>query len=146
MKRNGRITAFYLETLLLIVVFIGIILILTQVFGLSRIRSEEARTLTNAVTLAGNAAEAVASSDSPEALLALLNENENASAMRDSPGVTACYDMDMRPDADGVLQADVSWLVEEGGLVRSVILVYRTGEKDPIYRLDTASLPKEVLP
>ena len=39
MKRNGHITAFYLETLLLIVVFIGIILVLTQVFGLGRVQS-----------------------------------------------------------------------------------------------------------
>ena len=38
MKRNGQITAFYLETLLLIVVFIAIILVLTQVFGLAQLQ------------------------------------------------------------------------------------------------------------
>ena len=59
MKKNGPITAFYLETLLLIVVFIGIILVLTQVFGLSRTQSREARRLTDAVILAQNGAEAV---------------------------------------------------------------------------------------
>ena len=36
MKRNGQITAFYFETLLLIVVFLSIILVLTQVFGMTR--------------------------------------------------------------------------------------------------------------
>ena len=46
MKKNGHITAFYLETLLLIVVFIGINLILTQVFGLGRVQSVEAKRLT----------------------------------------------------------------------------------------------------
>ena len=51
MKRNHAVTAFYLETLLLIVVFLGIILVLTQVFGLARIQSASARQLTEAVTL-----------------------------------------------------------------------------------------------
>ena len=32
--RKQQITAFYLETLLLIVVFVGIILVLTRVFGI----------------------------------------------------------------------------------------------------------------
>ena len=57
MKKNGHITGFYLETLLLIVVFIAIILVLTQVFGLAQVQSVRAKQLTEAVTLAGNAAE-----------------------------------------------------------------------------------------
>ena len=43
MKRNGQITAFYFETLLLIVVFLAIILVLTQVFGLARQQTAAAR-------------------------------------------------------------------------------------------------------
>ena len=53
MKKNGHITGFYLETLLLIVVFIAIILVLTQVFGLAQVQSVRAKQLTEAVTLAG---------------------------------------------------------------------------------------------
>ena len=77
MKRR-HITAFYLETLILIIVFIGVILVLVRVFGISREKSETARLLTGAVSLSENAAEAVAASASPEEAAALLNENGNA--------------------------------------------------------------------
>ena len=72
MKKNGHITAFYLETLLLIVVFIGIILILTQVFGLGRVQSVEAGRLTDAVILAQNAAEAVSAASGCRASYIIL--------------------------------------------------------------------------
>ena len=64
MKKH--ITSFYAETLILILVFVAVILTLTQVFGLAKKQSEEAKLLTSAVTLAQNAAEAlsVSASDS----------------------------------------------------------------------------------
>ena len=108
MKRKGHITAFYLETLLLILVFVAILLVLTSVFGMAKAQSSEAKLLTNAVTLAGNAAEAVSASDREDTLLALLNENENAETMKDTIGVTARYDTEMRPDPDGKLRLDVT--------------------------------------
>ena len=89
MKRNGQITAFYFETLLLIVVFLLIILVLTQVFGLARQQTAAARQLTDAVVLAGNAAEAVSASRDPAELCSLLNENGNAEVLPDTSGVTA---------------------------------------------------------
>ena len=46
MKKNGHVTGFYLETLLLIVVFLLIVLVLTQVFGLAQVQSAEAGRLT----------------------------------------------------------------------------------------------------
>lgn len=146
MKRKGHITAFYLETLLLILVFVAILLVLTSVFGMAKAQSSEAKLLTNAVTLAGNAAEAVSASDSEDTLLALLNENENAETMKDTAGVTARYDTEMRPDPDGKLRLDVTWLperVEAGTMVRSVIMVYWANQPEPVYRLDTAVLLKE---
>ena len=73
MKKNGQITAFYIEALLLIVVFLAIILVLTQVFGLARQQSIAAGQLTDAVTLAGNAAEAVSASADPDELFHLLD-------------------------------------------------------------------------
>ena len=147
MKKNRHITAFYLETLLLILVFITIILVLTQVFGLGKVQSSEAKLLTNAVCLAENAAEAVSASDSDGRLLQLLDENGNAERMPDTAGVTAYYDTDMRPDRQGAFRVDVSWLPREGEtgvLVDSVIQV-RCGERaKPIYTLNTAVFLKEV--
>ena len=78
MKKQSHITGFYLETLMLIVVFVLIILVLTQVFGLAQMQSTRAKELNGAVILAQNAAEAVAASETPEELLKLLNENGNA--------------------------------------------------------------------
>lgn len=146
MKKNGHITAFYLETLLLIVVFIGIILILTQVFGLGRVQSVEAKRLTNSVTLAANAAEAFSAADGAEELLAFLNENGNAAALPDTLGVAARYDADMKPDPAGELRVDVCCVVEEGGLVQGHIQVFRQGADAPVYELETAALWKEVSP
>ena len=146
MKKNGHITAFYLETLLLIVVFIGIILILTQVFGLGRTQSVEAKRLTNSVTLAANAAEAFSAAEGPGELLALLNENGNAAVMPDTLGVAARYDADMKPDPAGELRVDVCCVVEESGLVQGHIQVFRQGADAPVYELETAALWKEVGP
>ena len=46
MKKQEHITAFYVETLLLILVFIAIILVLTHVFGLGKVQSSRAKLLT----------------------------------------------------------------------------------------------------
>ena len=147
MKKSGHITGFYLETLILITVFISIILVLTQVFGLARVQSARARELTEAVALAGNAAEAVSASETENALLALLDENGNARPMPDTAGVTACYDADLNPAPQGDYRVDVTWLPEEtetGTMIRSVIEV-RCGENsEPVYRLETESFRPEV--
>ena len=146
MKKNGHITAFYVETLLLILVFIAIILVLTSIFGMAKAQSREARLLTNAVTLAGNAAEAVSASGSEEELLALLDERDNAVEMPDAVGVIASYDADMSPDPKGKLHLHVTWLPEKaeaGTMVRSTILAYWADQPEPVYRLDTAVFLKE---
>ena len=147
MKRNGQITAFYLETLLLIVVFIAIILVLTQVFGLAQLQSGRAEHLTDAVVLAGNAAEAVSASGSREALLKLLDENGNAAELPNGNGVAATYDRSLNPDPAGDYRVEVSWeteSAERGFLVRSVIRVFRLDGADPVYTLETASFKPEV--
>ena len=149
MRRHEHITAFYIETLLLIVVFVSIILVLTGVFGLSRRRSSEAKLLTNAVTLSQNAAEALAAADSQASLLALLDEKNNAVPMPGTAGVMAFYDADMRPDPKGALRLDVTWLPEDtetGTLVRSVIQARYNGGEEPVYELKTAVYLREVTP
>lgn len=149
MKRQSHITGFYLETLMLIVVFISIILVLTQVFGLAQIQSVKAKQLTDAVVLAGNAAEAVSASDTTEELLNLLNENNNAVPMPDAPGVLVRYDGDLAPEHEGSYRVDVTWLPEKtetGTMIRSVVEV-RSGEtEEPVYRLETEAFRPEVSP
>ena len=114
MKKH--ITSFYVETLILILVFVAVILTLTQVFGMAKKQSEEAKLLTSAVTLAQNAAEAFSASaaDSGEELLALLDQGGNASL---SNGIlSASYDADMTPDPDGILRVEVereTWIMGE---------------------------------
>ena len=147
MRKNGQVTAFYLETLLLILVFIAIILVLTQVFGLGRMQSAEAKGLNDAVTLAQNTAEAVAASETEEALLALLNTSGNAAPLGDTAGVSARYDAALRPDPKGCYRVDTTWLQEQdaqGTMVRSVILVWLEGAEAPLYRLETAAYHKGV--
>ena len=149
MKRNGQITAFYIETLLLIVVFLAIILVLTQVFGLARQQTAAARQLTDAVMLAGNAAEAVSISENCEELLSLLTENGNASARPDASGVTACYDDEKNPDPQGAYRVDVSWRPQKtanGTMISSVILVHHGDAEKPVYRLKTAAFREEGTP
>lgn len=144
---NRHITGFYLETLLLIAVFVAIILVLTQVFGLGRAQSGQAKLLTNAVTLAQNAAEAVSASDSPETLLSLLDENGNARPGGQS-AILASYDADMTPDADGCLTVEVTWepADREERLVYSTVHVWYEGMDEPVYSLRTAVFLGEVSP
>ena len=141
MKKQQHITAFYLETLLLIVVFISIILVLTQIFGMGKLQSGEAKRLTNAVCLAENAAEAFAAATTPEEAAALLNENDNAALTTDTAGVTARYDTDMKPDAAGPFRVELLWQAD-GELIHAVIQVFYGGDGDPVYTLRTAHFAK----
>ena len=65
MKRQ-KMLSFYVEALLMILIFVTVILVLTGVFGAARSQSAEAKRLSQAVTLAANAAEAVSAVDSLE--------------------------------------------------------------------------------
>ncbi len=145
--KRGQITGFYLETLLLIVVFIAIILVLTRVFGVSRSMSGDAKYLTDAVCLAQNTAEAVSAADSQDSLLSLLDEGGNARA-GDERGVQARYDDDMHPSPRGCYTVEATWepADQDSELVYSTISVWREGNKDPIYSLRTAVFLGEVSP
>lgn len=134
---NKRVTSFYVETLILIVVFIAVILALTQVFGLAKKQSEEARFLTSAVTLAQNAAEAFSAADSAESLLSLLDEHGNA-VIRDGT-VTASYDADMKPDPDGVLRVEIERTAGSPQTAEGTVRVVRRDTGEEIYSLGTAA-------
>ena len=122
MKKH--ITAFYFETLLMILVFVAMILVLSGVFGGARARSAEARHLTKAVDIAGSAAEAVAASSSPEELertLGALGETT-----REDGKLTL---------REGEYLTEVTW-EPDGELTESKITVFWDGRE--VYSLATA--------
>lgn len=135
-----RITAFYIETLILTLIFIVVILVLMRVFSLSRKMSGQANLLTCAVHLAENAAEAVAASGDEESLYALLDEAGRGNISRpeeeDHILFRVRYDGEMNPAADGNFRVDVIWEPQGEELVKSRINVYWNEEE--IYTLDTA--------
>lgn len=141
MNKRQHITSFYLETLLLISVFIAIILVLTQVFGLGRAESGQAKLLTNSVSLAQNAAEAVSAAGGPDDLAALLDEGGNTSVLPDG-SVEARYTADMRADPDGSVCVTITWQ-PDGALVTSAITVRYGDSDEPIYELLTAVTLRE---
>lgn len=148
MKKTHHITAFYLETILLIIVFMGIVMVLTNIFGGSKAISSSAKHLNTAVCLAQNAAEAVSESDSAGKLADLLGA-DSAGEIHDESSVNMLrvnYNEYMRPDKDGRYHLDVSWEPVSSGsgtLVSSNISVY-FGESDrPVYTLKTAVFLEE---
>lgn len=138
--RTHRVTAFYIETLVLTIAFIAVILVLAWVFALTGRTSTRAKLLTNAVHLAENAAEAVAASDSEDKLLALLDEAGmgNVTGPEEGEGdfFRVRYDGEMNPAADGSFRVEVTWEPQEGDLVKSGITVY--WDEEVIYTLNTA--------
>ena len=124
-----QITAFYLETLLMILVFVAVILVLTMVFGSARVQSVQADRLTEAVNLAQSAAEAVAASDSPQMVYALLDED--GTGQQNDDRITVFHE-DYR--------IDITW-VPEGELVTSTITVSR--DEKELYQLTTAVMLQE---
>ncbi len=148
MKKDGHITSFYIETLLLIIVFIGMILVITQIFGEARLASDRAKILTDAVTLAQNAAEDFEAADSPQTLQQLLCFDESgAQAGSDlaypdgpqSPVLSCAFRGDMTPAVGAPYLLKLQWLPEEDGLVRAQISVYYAGQQEAVYSLETAS-------
>lgn len=132
-------TAFYVETLLMIVAFVAVILVLTRTFGEARRESAQARELTDAVILAQNAAEAVSASENLEDLARRLGGTQTTEIREGKLFAVS---------EDGYI-TEVSWEPsgeEAGTLVSSAITVYLAGSADPIYALDTAVYLREVQP
>jgi type II secretory pathway pseudopilin PulG len=148
-KRQGHLTAFYVETLVLMVVLMVVALVLTQVFGLAKTQSRRAELLNSAVSLAESAAEAVAGADSPETLASLLAEGDNVTSVEGAAVTTlrAAYDTDRTPNSAGALWVEVTWQPTSGPagtMVDSTITVSLRGEV--LYTLSTAQFQSEVVP
>ena len=140
MKRH-QLTSFYLEALLLVVIFVAMILVLTGVFGAAKAQSVQAKRLSQAVTLAANAADAVAAADSLEQAAALLDEGGNV-RIADGEFDAAYRIADI--DGSGALHVIVRWTpsAEDPSLIYSEIAVYAREGTAPIYTLDTAHYRK----
>ncbi len=137
MKVKKHITSFYIETLILVLVFVAVILTLAQVFGLAKKQSEEAKLLTAAVTVAQNAAEAFSVSDNDEKLLSLLDEGGNAEITGGT--VEAYYRADMTPDRSGSLRVSVERKAVSPFFSEGAIRVFRADTGEEIYSLNTAA-------
>ncbi len=142
-SRNGgrRVTAFYIEALILVALLTMVVLVLTWIFAWSGQRSKKAALLTAAVHLAENGAEAVASSESIEEVRELLEENGNAEisgqATEDGSSLRLYYDNDLKPAPEGSIWLDILWMPEDGGFVKSILTVEQAGGSEPIYTLET---------
>ena len=138
MNEKGHNTAFYIETLVMIIIFIVIILTLTKVFAIARTDSIGAQRLTDSVSVAQNTAEVVQASESRDELLSLLNDEGNAAVKNGK--VTAFYNKEKKPDKDGEYKVTVTWLpdkAKKGRLVSSDIKVYYKEAKKPLYSMST---------
>ena len=143
MKRQ-QLTSFYLEALLLILVFVAMILVLTGVFGVSRAQSAKADRLSRAVTLAANAAEAAAAADSLEQAALLLDEGVNVRIIDGQ--LEGLYLSDGSPCTEGreALRLTVSpdGSDETAALVTYRIAVCVPGGDTPPYTLEHACFRK----
>ena len=163
--KHEHITAFYIETLLLIVSFVLVILMLTNVFGLGKRESSRAQDLTNAVRLAETGAEAFAAAEGPAELADILDEGNVTLASTSSqypvppkdrlPAIIfAYYDNDLNPVAEenAAYRLIISWDADQSTasgdsvLAKGTISVRRPGSEEDIYSLDTAVYIQEVQP
>ena len=153
MSKDRHMTAFYLETVLMVIIFVLVIAALAQVFSLARTESRQAQQLTNAVCLAQNAAEAVAAAGSVQELGQLLQENGNVTTEPD--GLTAWYDEALQPVSaeaaamePSAIRMEVTWEPGKkapgaGTMVNSAIAVYAGAAQEPVYTLDTGVYLRE---
>ena len=135
-----KMTAFYVESLLLVGCFIAVILIVTSVFGKSRAMSEEAKILTSSVMVSENAAE-IFQSHPDEAFMRELLDEENLSESEN--GFALRYDAEGKPDALGTIELRIS--VSDGsGTLRNLCVTavkHETGKE--IFRIETSAASRK---
>ena len=146
--KKQQLSSFYLEALILVVTFVAMILVLTGVFGTSRAQSVKAKQLSQAVTLAANAAEALSDADGLDRAAAILDEGGNVHVERGQ--LEAAYLADGSPCGEGrsALRLTADWTPSEenASLITSRICVYAAEEDRPVYTLETAKYREEAAP
>ncbi|ANU55950.1 hypothetical protein I5Q82_19185 [Acutalibacter muris] len=135
MRDKHRITVFYIEMLLLVAVFTGVILVLSNVFATAKEQSSNAKSLNGAVQLAENAAEIVGGTDDHSEMVDLLGGDNNAACHLESQKLLARYNGDMEPDPDGGFLVVITWEDIEGLTNYDITVTWR---EDPIYELETS--------
>ncbi len=135
MRDKHRITVFYIEMLLLVAVFTGVILVLSNVFATAKEQSSNAKSLNSAVQLAENAAEIVGGTDDHSEMVDLLGGDNNAACHLESQKLLARYNGDMEPDPDGGFLVVITWEDIEGLTNYDITVTWR---EDPIYELETS--------
>lgn len=135
MRDKHRITVFYIEMLLLVAVFTGVILVLSNVFATAKEQSSNAKSLNGAVQLAENAAEIVGGTDDHNEMVDLLGGDNNAACHLESQKLLARYNGDMEPDPDGGFLVVITWEDIEGLTNYDITVTWR---EDPIYELETS--------
>lgn len=145
MKQKGHFTAFYIETLVMILVFVGIILVLTQVFAAAKKKSAEAKTLTTAVCLAENLAEAFQAAETPDELYRLLDaagtHESDGSLSGSVNSFTALYNDDMKLAPGGAYRMEMNWGTAESGQISGLVTVIHDGSA--LWSLPLSSAGKE---
>ena len=144
MKRS-QLTSFFLEALLLVIVFVAMILVLTGVFGASHAQSKEAKFLTQAVTLAANAAEAVSAADDPAQAAKMLDEGGNVHLVDNEIEAFYITDGSAGKNGTGTLRMIVEFEqdTDDASLLKSTISIYDEEHDAVIYKLETAKYRKE---
>ena len=89
MKQKVHITAFYIETLIMITVMMGILLVMTQILGISKQGNVQAHRLTQAVTIAQSAAETASAASDLETFREAL-DLEAFELVRQNDGSQTC--------------------------------------------------------
>lgn len=140
MKQGKRMTAFYLETLLLVAAFAVVILVLIQCFAASERSRRQARELNDAVYLARNAAEAAAESGDTAELLVLLGGN----AVAEESAMVLRYNEALEPDDEGIYRLRIFWDMPmgAGSTVSYDITVENAETGDELFDLSTAVNPR----
>ena len=130
-KRN---TGFYIEAILLLLVFVFVIRILVMVNAVSHNVSKDAQRLSDGVILASNGAELVLASESADELMELLKDGN---PRRENSVITAHFDDTLEMNPNGSLELAIDWQETGDDFVHAVITVSEQGHE--IYTLTTGT-------
>lgn len=136
MRDRHRTTAFYIEMLLLVAVFTGVIMVLSGVFAAAREQSSKARELNGAVRLAENAAEIVAGTNDSSEMVELLGGAGSVESYPEGRKLLARYGSGLEPDPDGGFQVEITWAEKDGLVNYDIQVSWQGGE--PVYELGTS--------
>ncbi len=139
MSDRRAVTDFYVETLMMILVFIGIMMVLTRIFVLSKAQENKARNLTRAVTIAANVAEGLSLSDDIEKE---MNEIGLTGSLTEDTQEKKIYEGDWKWTGRDRKNQAQDYRVRitctlDAGMAHYLIEVFHGSDKKPVYELKT---------